>query len=568
MSVRFTRGMSLVDVVVGTALLLVLFLALFGLLRASLILSTLGKAKAGATSLASTQMEYLRGLSYDALGTVGGIPSGTVPQDATTTENGIPYAVHTFIQYVDDPADGTGVNDTNGITTDYKRARVSVSYTVGGRTTAVVLVSNFAPPGLETTNGGGTLVINVVNASGAPVQGASVQILNAATVPTVNVTTFTNAAGMVSLPGAATSTSYQVLVSRSGFSSAQTYARDTTNQNPNPGYLTVVKSQTTTQTFAIDALASLAISTFSPITTSTFTDTFADSTKLLTMSSTTVSGGALVLTSGAVAGSALSVATTSSRLVSWKALDATTTVSSGAALSIHIYDASGTLIPDTVLPGNAAGFTNFPVSLTGISTTTYPSLVLGADLNQGTASTSPALNLWSLSYSEGPTPLPNVSFTLSGTKTIGTKGDGTPILKTILSTATGADGTQGVTLEWDSYSLSVPNYDIIDACPSPSYALAPGGSTTATLILGPPSTNSLRVLVEDATGAVVGGATVTLARTGYSATSQSSSCGSSYFGTLTSATDYSVTITKSGYTTTTFPNISVSGASTLIASFP
>ena len=100
------RGMSLVDVVVGTALMLVIFTALFGLLRASALVSSLAKSKAGATAMAESQMEYLRGLSYDSLGTAGGIPSGAIAQVATTTVSGSTYVVHTFVQYVDDPAEG------------------------------------------------------------------------------------------------------------------------------------------------------------------------------------------------------------------------------------------------------------------------------------------------------------------------------------------------------------------------------------------------------------------------------------------------------------------------------
>ncbi|MEK7126278.1 MAG: hypothetical protein AAB835_02210, partial [Patescibacteria group bacterium] len=120
------------DVIVGVALMLVIFLALFGVLRASLILSTLAKAKAYAVELASTQMEYLRGLSYDALGMVGGIPAGTVPQTATTTIDGVAYSVRTFVQYKDDPADGVGAQDSNGITVDYKVGKVTVSYYLNG----------------------------------------------------------------------------------------------------------------------------------------------------------------------------------------------------------------------------------------------------------------------------------------------------------------------------------------------------------------------------------------------------------------------------------------------------
>jgi type II secretory pathway pseudopilin PulG len=146
----FLRGMSLIEVVVGIALLLSIFMALFGLLRASLQLSALAKAKAVAVELASTQMEYLRGLSYASLGTVGGTPSGSIPQTSTVTVNGVGYPVNTYIVYYDDPKDGTGAGDTNGIRTDYKKAKVTVTYYANGRPDTVALVSTFAPPGVET----------------------------------------------------------------------------------------------------------------------------------------------------------------------------------------------------------------------------------------------------------------------------------------------------------------------------------------------------------------------------------------------------------------------------------
>lgn len=563
-----SRGFSLIDVIVGTAIMLVVFLALLGILRASLLISSLARAKAGATTVAQVHMEYVRSLSYDNLGTAGGIPAGTIAQDATTTENGIAYAVHTFISYVDDPADGNGGSDTNGITTDYKRTRIAVSYTITGQTRSVILVTNVAPPGIESTNGGGTLAIDVVNASGAPVNGATVHITNAATAPTIDVTTLTNNAGVVYLPGAATSSEYQVAVSKAGYSSAQTYARDINNQNPTPGYLTVAKDQTTTSTFAIDLLSTLALATFSPIATSTFSDAFADTSKLALMASTTVMGGALTLLSGETGGFARSTATAPAYLVRWGEAMATTTIPSGTSVALHLYDGLGNLIPDAILPGNAAGFSSFPVSLYGISITTYPSLALGANFI-GTLSDAPLITGWSLSYAAGPGPLPNVSFTLTGAKTIGSTGSGAAIYKTVRSAATDSGGTQSSTLEWDSYTLGLMNYAIVDACPEPPYVIAPNTTVNASLILSPiGSSNSLRVVVIDNTGAAVDSASVTLARSGFSKTLSSSSCGSAYFGSITNASDYTVTIVKTGYTTTNFSGVSASGASTFSASFP
>ncbi len=150
MHLRSLRGMGIIDVIVAIALMLTIFMALFGVLRASLQLSALAKAKAVAIELASAQMEYMRGLSYSSIGTVGGTPSGSIAPSTTTSVNGGTYTVQTAIAYYDDAADGTSGSDTNNIKTDYKKANVTVSFTVGGRTNSVVLVSNFAPPAIET----------------------------------------------------------------------------------------------------------------------------------------------------------------------------------------------------------------------------------------------------------------------------------------------------------------------------------------------------------------------------------------------------------------------------------
>ena len=49
--------MSLVDVLVGSAVTLIIFVGLFGLLRASFMVSSLTKAKSGATAGASGHHE-------------------------------------------------------------------------------------------------------------------------------------------------------------------------------------------------------------------------------------------------------------------------------------------------------------------------------------------------------------------------------------------------------------------------------------------------------------------------------------------------------------------------------
>lgn len=482
-----SRGMSLVDVIVGIALILIVFLALLGLLRASLLISSSSKAKAGATAVATTQMEYIRSLAYDNVGTVGGIPAGSIEQYATTTMNGIPYGVRTLIQYVDDPKDGSGAADSNGIPTDYKRARVAATYQFRGEEREIVIVSNVVPPSIETTAGGGTLRINVVDAVGGAVAGATVHIENPSTSPAIDLTTFSDIAGSVSLPGAPTSTDYRITVTKDGYSTAETYARDATNQNPTPGYLTVSQNQTTTGTFAIDVLSSFTLRTFEPIRPAVSSNTFSDASGLETMLSVQVSAGALILSgapgSYALSGSARSTTTAPTYLAEWTSVGASAAAPPATSYTVSVLDSAGGLIPDTVLPGNSTGFTSFPIDLSSVSTTTYPSLALRASLTSGDGLSTPSIEDWQIAFDEGPLPLPNVPFTFTGAKKTGTTGTGDPLYKTIVDTTTDVTGARALTLEWDVYTLDIPGYTLVSPTTTLPYSLEPGTTTEAVYII-------------------------------------------------------------------------------------
>jgi len=66
-------GFTLVEVIIGTALLAVVFVGIFGAYRLSLKISALSKNKVTATAIANGEIETIRNLSYDAIGTVGAV---------------------------------------------------------------------------------------------------------------------------------------------------------------------------------------------------------------------------------------------------------------------------------------------------------------------------------------------------------------------------------------------------------------------------------------------------------------------------------------------------------------
>ncbi len=254
---KSSRGVTLLDTVVGTALMLVIFMGIAAAFELSLDVVSTNKARGGAIALADERMEYVRSLPYTSVGTVGGIPSGSIAQSETLTLNNVSYTRRTVVEYVDDPKDGTGGADADGVA-DYKAVKVDVAWSSRFGTRHITLVTRLEPQnGVESAVPGGTLTINVVNAVSQPLAGASVAITNSNTSPAINISTFTNSNGIASFIGAPAASGYAVIASESGYSTAQTYS----GTNPTPGSLTVSNNQTTSQTFQIDLLSSDAIST-------------------------------------------------------------------------------------------------------------------------------------------------------------------------------------------------------------------------------------------------------------------------------------------------------------------
>ncbi len=148
-SVLSTRGVGLVEVVVGIGILTIVFVGFFGVLQLGTRLATDNKARTGALSLSLERMEYIRSLAYNSVGTVGGDPSGSLVVSEDISLNSIDYTRRTYIVYVDDPKDGVGGSDSNGVTNDYKRVKVEVSWSnqIGTRTSSIV--SDITPLAIE-----------------------------------------------------------------------------------------------------------------------------------------------------------------------------------------------------------------------------------------------------------------------------------------------------------------------------------------------------------------------------------------------------------------------------------
>lgn len=111
--------MTFIDVVVGVALFSMVFVGLFTASKLSADLVSSTKARVGAVSLASDQVERARSLPYSAVGVIGGNPPGNIPAVSLVTMNGFEYSVHTTVSY-------------GGTTPQFKYVHVDVFWTIRG----------------------------------------------------------------------------------------------------------------------------------------------------------------------------------------------------------------------------------------------------------------------------------------------------------------------------------------------------------------------------------------------------------------------------------------------------
>lgn len=225
------------------------------------------KYRLGASAIATQQMEIIRSLIFDDIGTTSGIPTGTLVQDQTLSANNTIYDVHTVVQFVDDPTDGTLIAGTDLAPNDYKKVTVTVSWGTGGVGESVDMTSIFSLDGVESVAAGtGILSVNVLSAAGIGVANASVHITNTSVTPNINITATTDSNGNLMFPGAPASVlGYHISVSKGGYYGNMTYDPYPTSVfNPTNVHASVVAGSLSAATLVADQTVTLKIQSEDP----------------------------------------------------------------------------------------------------------------------------------------------------------------------------------------------------------------------------------------------------------------------------------------------------------------
>ena len=556
---KFSKGLTLIDVLVGVSLTLIIFLGIFGVFQLILKVIAQSQDRITATAIANAQIERIRNLPYEDVGVQGGFPDGVLFPSTTTISGGKEYTIETRVDFVVDPADGVA-SPEDECPNDYKKVKVKVSWQgkFGGQ---VEVSTDVAPSSLAQECGtvGGVLSVSVFDAYGIMVPFPSIEVRDPATDEVIKTATPADGHHYFSLP---TST-YKVVVTKDGFSTERTYGIDevATPQKPHPK---VLENQTTEISFSIDQLSTFSVDTVSGWGVGYFSDSFEDETKISESSNVVVEQGKVTLattTSGYFSsGYLFSTSSSPENLSSWDEFSWIDFTPQNADLKYQVYYASGSewyLIPDTDLSGNSVGFDTSPVDLSNLSTTTYSELKLKAIFSTNDSATTSELYSWQLSWiSSETTPISNVDFLLQGSKIIGADGNEQPVYKYSQTHISGSDGHINISnLEWDLYTFSVDpstGLNLIDTDPSPQPISLPPDNAVVNVMLYLEAQNSLLVTVKDVdTLEPIFSATVRLYNSGlgYDNSQYTDQNGQTLFIPLEEAT-YNLEVQAPGYSAT------------------
>lgn len=119
----------------------VISLSIFAAFNFAADLTLQNKAQEIALNTAQEKIEFIKGMTYNDIGTLSGNPTGTLPDSEIIIDNNINFTVYYKINYIDDGYDNPGDPDPN----DYKRIQVTVEAQTPKAIEPVKLVTDISP---------------------------------------------------------------------------------------------------------------------------------------------------------------------------------------------------------------------------------------------------------------------------------------------------------------------------------------------------------------------------------------------------------------------------------------
>ncbi len=260
---KSSAGFSLIEVMVGVAIFVIFSVGIYSGVQLVFKVVYQSRLRIVETAILNEQIEIIRNLPFYDVGIIEGNPAGVLTRVVTTTKNNIDFIITRTIRNIDDPYDGLIGGEPNDIApADYKMVDIEIICATCNQQEALSLTTYLSPKFLEGDPDHGALFIEVFDAEGVPVSGAEVNVVSDGVDPAINLIDTTGNDGMLRLldlgHGMA---SYQISVSKAGFTSDETVPASEFILSPVKPPASVVAQDVTEISFSIDLISDMEIST-------------------------------------------------------------------------------------------------------------------------------------------------------------------------------------------------------------------------------------------------------------------------------------------------------------------
>lgn len=262
-SIKKQDGFSLIEIIVGSAIFAIIAVSVYQSYASLIALVSASRVKITATDLINEQFELIRNLPYDKVGIAGGIPDGVLENSEIFVRDNGTFTIIRTVRNIDDPFDGVIGGSPNDLSpADYKLVEIEVNCDVCKNFVEMSVTSRVSPKNLETASTNGALFIRVFDANGNPVPNADVHVENNLATTSIIIDDITDNQGMLQIVDAPPGiNAYEIMVSKSGYTTDETYTASVGNPNPTKPHATVLLQQVTQVSFVIDKISTVNIST-------------------------------------------------------------------------------------------------------------------------------------------------------------------------------------------------------------------------------------------------------------------------------------------------------------------
>ncbi len=518
-----------------------------------------------AGELGQKELEYVKSLSYEDIGVVGGEPSGILARTEQVSFASRAFTIERDVQIIADSLDGLAYPQDQ-CPADYKQVKIKVSwdYPKPGSEVFWEIVS---PKNIqeECQVQGGVLEIKALDTQGELVASVLLNIFDSLGQNLLSSVTLTSGSETLFLsPG-----EYKLEITKQGYSSERTYSTQEIARPENPNVLILDKGLTQ-KSMIIDLLSSLTINTFVRQSLNFFSDPFFDLSKTRSYTGVVLDQGRVILDLGSqiTQGRIFSNGITPSSLVSWQKIRIGFDLPPSTIFKTRVWylDSNSVwqIVPEQYLPGNQEGFSSSEIDISSLPPSVFSTISLEGILETTDGSTSPALDWWEVVWQESDSvPLSGVSFRLKGERLLGFDQQDQPVLRNIREGTTDASASFAFDdLEWDNYTAEILSSNLVleDTDPALPLTVNPASSQTLNLYLAYSSGLSLAVK-EQGTLEPVFGAKVRIYNQSLERTGFTNEQGEIAFA-LPSG-DYTLEITSSGYSSYN-STVTVNGQESLI----